>query len=95
MDAPVPTIPLANLILGFLPVAARQCFLEIASPSLATPPSLSRHKTVNKRSLLREAFLNTRPKAAASSNRFALRNRYGELPAKGDCSSAAVIAKSR
>jgi len=36
---------------------------------------LSRQSTVNNLSWLRVAFLNTRPKAAASGNRFVFRNR--------------------
>jgi len=76
----------------FLFVAARQFFFEIARPSRAPPPSFSRDRTVNHLSLLRVAFLNTRPYAAASSNRLSLRKRYCELPAKVECVIAAVMA---
>ena len=81
----------------FLALAARQFFFEIAKPSRGTPnraalPSLLRHSTVNTLSLLRLAFLKTRPYAAASSSRFSLRKRYGELLTNKGCLSAAEIA---
>lgn len=58
----------------FLPVAARQCFLEIARPSRASPVSFSRLRTVNHLSLLRLALSNTRPYALASSSRLLRRS---------------------
>jgi len=63
----------------FLDVAFRQCFFETASPSLASCPSLSRQSTVNHLSRLRFAFSNTRPNAAALSNRLCRRNRNNAL----------------
>ena len=63
----------------FLDVAFRQCFFEIASPSRACCPPLSRQSTVNQRSRLRFAFSNTRPNAAALSNRLWRRNRNNAL----------------
>jgi hypothetical protein len=45
----------------FLLVAARQFFFEIAKPKRESLPLFSRHRTVNHLSLLRVAFLNTRP----------------------------------
>ena len=66
---------LINLLIRFRPVARRQCFLEIARPSLGLLCSLRLHSTVNNLSRLRVAFSNTRPKAAASSNRLSLENR--------------------
>ena len=75
----------------FRAVACRQLFLEIANPSRATPPLLSLQSTVNHLSRLRVACLNTRPKAAALSSRFSLRNRYIELRACGACLSAVVM----
>lgn len=64
----------------FLETASRQCFFEIARPSRGTaafcPSTLRRERTVNIRSRLRFAFLNTRPYAAASSNRLFLVSRY-------------------
>ena len=59
----------------FLALALRQCFFEIAIPSRQISSLLSRQSTVKNLSRLRVAFLNTRPKAAASSNRLVFRNR--------------------
>ena len=64
----------------FLVVAARQCFFEIARPSRAASLLFRLQSTVNHRSRLRVAFLNTRPNAAASGSRLLCRNRCGELP---------------
>jgi len=63
----------------FLCVAGRQCFLEIARPSLGTFRSLRLYNTVNNLSRLRPAFSNTRPKAAASSSRLSFLNRLPGL----------------
>jgi hypothetical protein len=64
----------------FLCVARRQCFLEIARPSLALSRLLGLYNTVNNLSRLRPAFANTRPKAAASSSRLSLVKRLpGQL----------------
>jgi hypothetical protein len=63
----------------FLDVAFRQCFFEIASPSRAGRPPLPLQSTVNHRSRLRLACSNTRPNAAASSNRLCRRNRKNAL----------------
>lgn len=63
----------------FLDVAFRQCFFEIASPSRAGRPPLSRQSTVKHRSRLRFACSNTRPNAAAFSNRLWRRNRNDAL----------------
>ena len=76
----------------FLVVAARQCFLDIARPSLPATPSFLLQRTVNHLSRLLAAFLKTRPYAAASSKRLSFRNRYGELPAKGGFFVAVRIA---
>ena len=65
----------------FLPVAGRQFFFEIARPSLAASVSLPRQSTVNQRSRLRVAFLNTREYAAASRSRCSFWSRNRELPA--------------
>ena len=62
-------------LMRFLPVALRQCFLEIARPSLAMLCLLRLHNTVKYSSRLRVARSNTRPKAAASSSRCCLVNR--------------------
>ena len=59
----------------FLVLALRQCFFEIAIPSRQVSSLLSRQSTVKNLSRLRVAFLNTRPKAAASSKRLVFRNR--------------------
>ncbi len=64
-----------TLLMRFRVIALRQCFFEIARPSRATPSLLSRQSTVKNLSRLRRAFLNTRPKAAASSSRFVFWNR--------------------
>ena len=56
-------------------VALRQCFFEIARPSLATESSFDRHSTVKNLSRLRVAFSNTRPNASASSSRLVFVNR--------------------
>jgi len=63
----------------FLDVDLRQCFFEIARPSLAGSPSFSRLSTVKHLSRLRFAFSNTRPNAAAVSNRLCRRNRNDAL----------------
>lgn len=67
------------LLMRFRAVARRQYFLEIASPSLATPASLHRQSTVNNLSRLRLACSNTRSKAAALSSRFVSLNRLLSL----------------
>jgi hypothetical protein len=67
------------LLMRFRAVALRQCFFEMARPSLAISSLLSRQSTVNNLSRLRVAFLNTRPKAAALSSRFVFWNRYALL----------------
>lgn len=64
-----------TLFIRLRAVALRQCFFEIARPSRAMSSLLSRQSTVKNLSRLRVAFLNTRPKAAASSSRFAFLNR--------------------
>jgi hypothetical protein len=56
----------------FRPVACRQCFFDIAKPSRAMSRPFFRASTVNHLSLLRVAFLNTRPNASALSSRFSL-----------------------
>lgn len=63
----------------FLDVDLRQCFFEIASPSLACCPPLTRQRTVNQLSRLRLAFSNTRANAPAVSNRLCRRNRNDAL----------------
>jgi hypothetical protein len=68
-----------TLFIRLRAVARRQCFFEIARPSLAVAVSFCRHSTVNRLSRLRFALSNTRPKAAASSSRLSLRNRLLEL----------------
>jgi hypothetical protein len=64
-----------TLLIRFLDVALRQCFLEMARPSRACSSLLARQSTVKNLSRLRVAFLNTRPKAAASNSRFTFWNR--------------------
>ena len=68
-----------TLLMRFRAVALRQCFFEMARPSLAISSSLCRQSTVNNLSRLRVAFLNTRPKAAALSKRFGFWNRHALL----------------
>ncbi len=63
----------------FLDVDLRQCFFEIASPSRALWPSLSRLSTVNHLSRLRSACSNTRANAAAVSSRLCRLNRNDAL----------------
>jgi hypothetical protein len=58
------------------PTARRQFFLEIANPSLASPPSRARHKTVKSLSRLRPALLKTLLYAFSSSKRDARRKRW-------------------
>lgn len=58
------------------PTARGQFFLDIASPSLASPPFCLRHKTVKYLSRLRLALLNTRLYAFSSSRREARRKRW-------------------
>lgn len=60
----------------FLSQALRQCFRDIASPSLAWSLPFSLDKTVNKLSRLLLALANTRLYASASGKRLALVNRY-------------------
>ncbi len=72
---------LAIRLIKFLVVALRQCFFDIARPSLARTMPLSREITVNHLSRLRFAFSNTRPYAAAVNNRFSRRNRFALLRA--------------
>lgn len=60
----------------FLSHAFRQCFLDIASPSLARSMPLFLDKTVNNLSRLLLALANTWPNASASGKRLALVNRY-------------------
>ena len=64
----------------FLETASLQCFFEIARPKRAfavfRPSALGRDRTVNIRSRLRFAFLNTRPYEAASGSRLFLVSRY-------------------
>jgi len=79
----------------FLAVAFRQCFLEIASPSLAPTQPLSLQSTVNHLSRLRFAFWNTRPKAAAVSNRSCLLNRrraVGDSLRDVSCSNPVLLS---
>jgi len=64
-----------TLLIRFRAVALRQCFFEMANPSRPISSLLSRQSTVKNLSRLRVAFLNTRPKAAASSIRFVFWNR--------------------
>lgn len=63
------------LLIRFRPVALRQYFLDIASPSLVTSSLLARDSTVNNLSRLRVDFLNTHPKEAVFSSRFVFLNR--------------------
>ena len=82
----------------FLPVARRQCFFEIASPSLATSRPFEQLITVKYLSRLRPRVRKTRENAAASSKRFSFRNRCLGLPGVARWSSAAmtgVLAVSR
>lgn len=50
----------------FRPTASRQCFLEMASPSLASPIGRLRHRTVNSLSWLRLGRSKTRPYSDAA-----------------------------
>jgi hypothetical protein len=68
-----------TLFIRLRAVARRQCFFDIARPSLAVSLSFSRHNTVNRLSRLRVALSNTRLKAAASRSRFFFVNRLLEL----------------
>lgn len=76
----------------FLAVARRQCFLETARPSLATPCRFARQITVNHLSRLRDRLLNTGANAAAFNRRFSLRKRYRELPGDLRLSAAAMTS---
>ena len=73
------------------PVASRQFFFDMAIPSRGASVCRVRYRTVKYSSLLRLAFLKTRPNAAWSNKRFCRVNRAPRVGVSEELSFGATV----